>query len=70
VHTQELEILGACNDQDLIDPALKHLAQPQMDVASLVTHQLPFTQWSRGFDLARNSKDHTLKVALTFGEPT
>jgi threonine dehydrogenase-like Zn-dependent dehydrogenase len=69
VHTQELEILGACNDQDLIDPALENMADPQMDLASLVTQQLPFAQWSKGFDLARRSKAHTLKVALTFGEP-
>jgi threonine dehydrogenase-like Zn-dependent dehydrogenase len=68
VHTHELEILGACNDRDMIDPALKRLSDPQLHLASLVTHELPFTQWQRGFELARHGKDQALKVALTFTE--
>jgi threonine dehydrogenase-like Zn-dependent dehydrogenase len=68
LHTQELEILGACNDQDLIDAALEQLADPRLKLASLVTHRLPFDQWPRAFDLARSGKDEALKVALVFGE--
>jgi threonine dehydrogenase-like Zn-dependent dehydrogenase len=66
VHTQEIEIAGACNDQDLIDPALTCLADPALRLQSLVTHHLPFSQWPRAFDLARNGKDEALKVALIF----
>jgi threonine dehydrogenase-like Zn-dependent dehydrogenase len=69
LHTQELEILGACNDQDLIDPALACLANPGLRLNELVTHHLPFADWPRGFDLARSGKDEALKVALEFGEP-
>ena len=69
LHTQELEILGACNDQDLIDPALACLANPGLCLDSLVTQHLPFADWPRGFDLARYGKDEALKVALEFGQP-
>ena len=68
LHTQELDILGACNDQDLIDPALACLADPELRLDSLVTHHLPFADWRRGFELARFGKDEALKVALEFGE--
>ncbi len=68
LHTQELEILGACNDQDLVDGALTELTKPYLRLHSLVTHRLPFEQWSRAFELARNAKDEALKVALVFGE--
>jgi threonine dehydrogenase-like Zn-dependent dehydrogenase len=68
LHTQELEILGACNDEDFIDSAMERLADPVLGLNSLVTHQLPFADWPRAFDLARNGKDEALKVALRFEE--
>ena len=70
LHTQELEILGACNDPDLMDAALERLTDPQLRLGSLVTHRLPFDQWSRAFELARSGKDEALKVALEFGDVT
>jgi threonine dehydrogenase-like Zn-dependent dehydrogenase len=70
VHTQELEILGACNDEDMIDVALERLADPELHLGPLVTHRLPFAQWPRAFELARHGKDEALKVALMFGEQT
>ena len=70
LHTQELEIVGACNDQNLIDAALDELGNPQLRLSSLVTHRLPFEQWRRAFELARNGKDEALKVALVFGNGT
>ncbi len=66
LHTQELEILGACNDLDLIDGALERLADPELNLSALVTHQVPFSEWPRAFELARSRKDEALKVALTF----
>ena len=68
LHTQELEILGACNDQDLIDAALDLLADAKLGLASLVTQRVPFAEWPRAFELARHGKDEALKVALMFGE--
>jgi threonine dehydrogenase-like Zn-dependent dehydrogenase len=66
VHTQELDILGACNDQAMIDEALVCLDDPELGLASLVTHRLPFAEWPRAFELARGRKDEALKVALVF----
>jgi threonine dehydrogenase-like Zn-dependent dehydrogenase len=66
VHTHELEILGACNDQNLIDPALASLNDSDLQLSSLITHRIPFDDWPRAFDLARGRKDEALKVALTF----
>jgi threonine dehydrogenase-like Zn-dependent dehydrogenase len=68
LHTQELEILGACNDKDQIDAAVSLLGDPALRLSSLVTHHLPFSQWSRAFELARGGKDETLKVAMVFAE--
>ncbi len=68
LHTQELEILGACNDEDLIDAALGRLGDSELGLSSLVTHRLPFARWPRAFELARSGKDEALKVALMFGE--
>jgi threonine dehydrogenase-like Zn-dependent dehydrogenase len=67
LHTQEIEMLGACNDQNLIDDALVELAEPENHLAALVTHRLPFVQWPHAFELARERKDQALKVALIFG---
>jgi 2-desacetyl-2-hydroxyethyl bacteriochlorophyllide A dehydrogenase len=67
LHTQELEILGACNDENLIDKALEELSNAKLSLDSLVTHRLPFQEWPRAFELARNGKDEALKVALLFG---
>ena len=58
VHVKELQIVGACNDQDLIDPALACLADPELRLDSLVTHHLPFADWRRGFELAAEASGH------------
>jgi threonine dehydrogenase-like Zn-dependent dehydrogenase len=65
---QELEILGSCNDSDCHTLALAVLTDPAVDVASLVTHRLPFSDWQRALDLAAHGKDEALKVALVFGD--
>ncbi len=67
LHTQELELIGACNDQDFIDASLERLADSGLGLGSLITHRLPFERWSEGFELARHGKDEALKVALLFG---
>lgn len=68
LHTQELEMLGACNDEDRIDEALGLLTDSRLKLDSLVTHRLPFAEWPRAFDLARGGKDEALKVALVFDQ--
>lgn len=66
LHTQELEILGSCNDESLVDRALRCLGDPELKLASLITHRLPFPEWSRALELASSHKDEALKVALVF----
>jgi L-iditol 2-dehydrogenase len=67
LHLKELSLVGACNDEDHMDNALRQLSDPQLGLEHLITHRLPFEEWTRGFELARHGKDCALKVALVFG---
>lgn len=64
VHVLELEIAGACNDEDKIDDALQCLGDKSLALENMVTHQVPFNNWKDAFELARNGHDRALKVAL------
>jgi 2-desacetyl-2-hydroxyethyl bacteriochlorophyllide A dehydrogenase len=66
LHLRELEIVGACNDDERLDEALALLDVPALDLAGLVTHRIPFDEWPRAFELARSGHSQALKVALTF----
>ena len=68
VHVKELSILGACNDENHIDTALRLLSEPGLGLATLITHRIPLTDWPRAFELAEKGKENALKVALLFGE--
>ncbi len=68
LHVKELELLGACNDQGYLDEALACLNDPDLGLASIVTHRVPFDDWRRAIELASRGKDEALKVAITFGE--
>ena len=66
LHISELEIVGACNDEDRLNEALECLSDPNLALEELITHTLPFPRWPEAFELARNGHDQALKVALTF----
>ncbi len=66
LHVKELAILGACNDEDLLDEALGSLADPALRLDSLITHRVPFRDWRRALTLASECKGEALKVAITF----
>lgn len=68
VHLHELEIRGACNDEDYLDEALPLLGDPHLGLERVVTHRIPFAAWRDAFALAAEGKDRALKVALTFDE--
>jgi 2-desacetyl-2-hydroxyethyl bacteriochlorophyllide A dehydrogenase len=70
LHLRELEIVGACNDEERLDEALRCLSDPELALQEIVTHALPFAQWPEAFALARDGHDRALKVALTFPETT
>ena len=67
---RELEILGSCNDQELLDEALECLSDPRLRLDSLITHRVPFGEWRRALTLASERKEEALKVAITFEEGT
>lgn len=68
LHLRELEIVGACNDEERLDEALQLLGDPGLALHEIITHQLPFARWPEAFALARDGHDRALKVALTFPE--
>jgi threonine dehydrogenase-like Zn-dependent dehydrogenase len=68
VHIKELEIVGACNDEDRLDEAVARLTGAPDQFAKLVTHQFPLSQYEQAFSLAANGHDRALKVAFNFEE--
>ncbi len=68
LHLRELEVVGACNDEERLDDALSCLSDPTLALHEIVTHALPFAEWPEAFALARDGHDRALKVALTFPE--
>jgi threonine dehydrogenase-like Zn-dependent dehydrogenase len=66
LHVRELEIVGACNDEERLDAALECLADPAVALHEIVTHTFPLERWSDAFSLARDGHDRALKVALIF----
>jgi 2-desacetyl-2-hydroxyethyl bacteriochlorophyllide A dehydrogenase len=70
LHVRELEVVGACNDEERLDDALECLSDPALALGEIVTHALPFDRWPEAFALAREGHDRALKIALTFPDPT
>lgn len=68
LHVRELEIVGACNDQDRLDEAVARLADPALRLGELVTHTFPLSAYREALDLAAHGHDRALKVAFTFAE--
>jgi 2-desacetyl-2-hydroxyethyl bacteriochlorophyllide A dehydrogenase len=68
VHLKELEIVGACNDDDRLDEAVAMLSDRSLRLEDLVTHSFPLSDYRQAFALAEKGHDVCLKVALTFAE--
>jgi 2-desacetyl-2-hydroxyethyl bacteriochlorophyllide A dehydrogenase len=66
VHVSEIEIVGACNDENKMEESLQCLVDPVMALNEIITHHIPFKNWEEAFILAAEKHDQTLKVALTF----
>lgn len=63
---KELEMVGACNDEDLFDDALAALADPGLDLARLVTHRFALEDFRKALEQATTHPDGTMKVAFQF----
>ena len=66
LHVRELEIVGACNDDNRLDEAVARLCDPSLGLGRLVTHRFPIEQFRAAFDLAAAGHQQAMKVALEF----
>jgi threonine dehydrogenase-like Zn-dependent dehydrogenase len=66
VHLKELEIVGACSDQDRFDEAVGLLVDPQLRLSELVTHDYSLDEYRQAFWMAEMGKSQALKVAFDF----
>ena len=64
VHVKELNICGSCNDTDFLDEAVEMLKSGKFD--GVVTHEIPFDEYEKAFDIAMNKKNTALKVSMIF----
>lgn len=68
VHLRELEVVGACNDQDKLDEAVAWLAGPGQGLERLVTHRFPLSRHHEAFEVAESHHDEAMKVGFLFGQ--
>jgi len=66
VHLKELNIAGCNNDENYMDEAIRLLGDDTLDFGSIITHEIPFTQWEKAFFIAENDKENCLKVSMIF----
>lgn len=66
VQMRELEIVGAVNDADRFDEAVRRLTEAPALFADLVTQRFPLEAYSAAFDLAAGGQEQALKVAFVF----
>lgn len=66
VHVSELEIVGACNDEDKMEESLECLGEEALALDEIITHQYKFDDWEEAFSMARYGHDQALKVAIRF----
>jgi len=64
VHIKELNIAGCNNDEGFMDDAMRLLADPALDLKSIVTHEIPFADWKEAFRIASKEKENCLKVSM------
>ncbi len=64
VQTKELEIVGACNDQEQLDNALAYLEAEHEALAPLITHTFPLANYQEALHQAATKPEQTVKVAL------
>jgi len=65
LHLHELELIGACSDNDRLDDAMRLLSEPALGLSDLVTHRFPITEYREAFRTAAEGHDRALKVAIT-----
>ncbi len=67
VQTKELELVGACNDEERLDDALAYLTAEHARLGALITHTLPLERYQEALELAATGQVRAIKVALQIG---
>ena len=66
LHVRELEIKGACNDNNRLDEAITVLSDGKITIKDLVTHKFSITEYRKAFELAEKGRESAIKVAIVF----
>jgi threonine dehydrogenase-like Zn-dependent dehydrogenase len=66
LHIRELEIVGACNDDNRLDEAVARLSDPALGLGRLVTHRFPVEEYRQAMELAAGGHQRAMKVAFAF----
>jgi len=66
VHMKELTITGSNNDENYMDLAMELLADSELNLQGIITHEMPFNQWEAAFRQADEGKGGCLKVSILF----
>ena len=64
VHLKELNIVGSNNDENYMDDAMRLLEDADLNLKSIITHEIPLTEWEEAFHIADEKKDSCLKVSI------
>jgi threonine dehydrogenase-like Zn-dependent dehydrogenase len=70
VHVKELQIVGACNDCDMFDEAVRLLGDNRLNLAGMITHRFPLERYEQAFALAAQGREEAMKIAFIFEEPS
>jgi threonine dehydrogenase-like Zn-dependent dehydrogenase len=66
LHLKEMEIVGACNEQDRFGEAVKMLAEPALGIERLITHRFALEDFRQALQLAEFGREQAMKVTFTF----
>jgi threonine dehydrogenase-like Zn-dependent dehydrogenase len=66
VHIKELEIVGACNDQDRFAEAVRMLSNPVLGISKFITHHFPLSEFKQALHMAEFGQDQAMKVSFVF----
>ena len=66
VTTKELNLKGSFRFHSEFELAVKMMKKELIDVKPLITHSIPFQNAEKGFKIAINEKENSMKVQLAF----
>jgi threonine dehydrogenase-like Zn-dependent dehydrogenase len=66
LHVNELELIGACNDDDRLDRAVELLSDTALRLEELITHRFSFEEYAQAFSLAASGHTQAIKVSIVF----